>query len=230
MSGEPVNTDRLLRNGALARRLTVTCELLPYLVTSSTRSPTRMFEMAVPSLTSAGLLPPYTGRQTDLVDRSPYEVSLEELITALGTTATRHQILGGLLDYRQALHGLGFHQGFQWIDGSFCTDIEALESRSPGDIDVVTFLTIPQGVDKQALVAAYPEIFNSVEAKKHYKCDAYVVELDMVPEGLVFVSAYWSNVWGHTRGNEWKGFLQIDLDPSYDNAARNALLAAGVAP
>lgn len=186
--------------------------------------------MALPSFTSSGLLPPYTGDQIDQAKRSPYAATIVELVTAFGASPSRQAILNGLLDYRKTFHGLGFTDGFQWINGSFCSDIEMIESRPPGDVDIVTFLRAPPGTDKQAIAAAYPELFDSDEAKDTFCCDAYVVDLDIPAEILVLTTTYWSNVWGHNRSNVWKGFLQVDLHPGLDADARAILLGAGVAP
>jgi hypothetical protein len=64
---------------------------------------------------------------------------MSEVVLRYGVTAERAAILTGLLDYRAALRNVGIMDGFQWLDGSFVEDVEAIRSRPPSDIDVVTF-------------------------------------------------------------------------------------------
>ena len=173
--------------------------------------------MAVPNWNSAGLLPPIDHNDPVSLQRSPYEVSVVELVAGLAVTRERKEIVGGLLQYRAALHALGFLNGFQWVNGSFCTDVETLENRPPSDIDVVTFLHSPAGMDVAAVVAHNPQLFFSDRAKATFRCDAYVVDFGRAtPELVAMQAAYWSSVWGHTRSGVWKGFLQIPLDPALD--------------
>jgi hypothetical protein len=85
---------------------------------------------------------------------------------------------------------------------------------------------------RQATVAAgSPELFPSTAAehdalKNRYLVDAFPISLGSGSERLVDRSAYWYGVWGHQRDTfKWKGFLQLDLAPAEDAAAR-ALLTA----
>lgn len=183
--------------------------------------------MAVPLWNSSGLLPAHDLDSPVSHQRSPYVVTVAEFVTALATTPQRRAIADGLLRYRAGLHDLGFLTGFQWVDGSYCTDVETLENRPPGDIDVVTFLHSPDQMDRAAVAAAHPQLFFSDLAKQQFNCDAYVVDFNgATPEAVVASAAYWSSVWGHTRGGIWKGFLQITLNPNFDEQARELLAAA----
>ncbi len=180
--------------------------------------------MTVPYWNAAGLLPPHDVNNPVSNLRSPYLVTVADLVASLTRTRQRREIAEGFLRYRAGLHALGFRTGFQWVDGSFCTDVETLEARPPGDIDVVTFLETPTGMDRQAAFVAHPELFISEESKRVFSCDAYIVDFNGAsPEFLIAASAYWSSVWGHTRGGIWKGFLQVSLDPEFDELARNLL-------
>lgn len=184
--------------------------------------------MTVPEWNSAGLLPPHDPDAPVSQARSPYVVTVADVVAKLSTTPQRCAIADGFLRYRADLHALGFTSGFQWINGSFCSDVETLEGRPPNDIDIVTFLDTPADLDHQAVFVAKPQLF--LDPKKEYLCDAYFVELNgATPEYLVANSAYWSSVWGHTRGGTWKGFLQVSLDPAFDAAARDMLQMAEVA-
>lgn len=188
-------------------------------------------KLSIPAWTSSGFLPPHDAHAPVAANpRSPYKVTVADLATQLVGTQARRQIVEGLLKYRAGLHAVGLQEGFQWIDGSFCSDVEMLEGRPPGDIDVVTFVRVPAHVDPGQVVAAHPELFEANLAKQTFMCDAYVVSLDTSPHLLVAQSAYWSGVWGHTRSGAWKGFLQVDLDPAYDGVASGLLAANGVAP
>jgi len=44
--------------------------------------------------------------------------------------------------YRAALRDLGLN-GVQWINGSFCEDVERTRGRPPGDIDLVSLIVRP---------------------------------------------------------------------------------------
>src|SRR5208283_647878 len=98
----------------------------------------------IPDFTISGVLPPYLGpTATDHALMSPYETSLTRIANKLCASDERKVIFRGLLQYRQALGGIGLSSGFQWLSGSFLEDIEAIESRAPRDVDVVTFLHRP---------------------------------------------------------------------------------------
>ena len=181
--------------------------------------------MTVPSWNAAGLLPAHDVDNPVSHQRSPYQVTVVDLVRSLATSPERQAIARGFLMYREALHALGFERGFQWINGSFCTDIETLEQRPPGDIDVVTFFEAPALMDKGSVAAAHPELFDSHLAKRQFSCDAYVVDMMGTSDLLIAQAAYWSSVWGHSRSGIWKGFLQIDLEPGLDQQAMGLLAA-----
>ena len=182
----------------------------------------------LPDWDTRGLLPPCNSVSPTSSDRSPYRVSLHDLVLDFAVTAERVRILHGLLSYRAALHALGIVQGFQWLDGSFFEHIEMLEQRAPGDIDVVTFFTMPQGETQLSLKQANPSLFPSTAAerdalKNAYSVDAFTQSLAAKPEALVGRSAYWYSVWSHRRDMTWKGYVEVDLAPTEDAATAGAL-------
>jgi hypothetical protein len=65
---------------------------------------------------------------------------MSEVVSALGTSPERSNLLVGLIKYRELLGSFGYIHGVQFVDGSFVEDVETRESRSPGDIDVFSFL------------------------------------------------------------------------------------------
>lgn len=186
----------------------------------------------IPSWNARGLLPPHDPLSPVSAERSPYEVSLLDLVTRFGTTPERRTILKGLLDFRSALHAMGLVDGFQWLDGSFLEEVEKLEGRAPGDFDVVTFLN-----DTSTLAPTPPHdaALDHDAAKLLFKVDSYFVELDKLPPSeVVLMSAYWYSMWSHRRTMEWKGFLQVSLAPTEDTLALPSLtalaLSAGATP
>lgn len=180
-----------------------------------------MIYSTIPDWSPNGLIPPINSLTPTSVDRSPYTVSLTDLIIHFSITPERIQILDGLLRYRKALHGCGLIRGFQWLDGSFLEDIELLEGRNPGDIDVVTYYHLPSGKNQFDLLQAQPATFDHGNVKADYQVDSFLVQLSAAaPESLVECSAYWYSVWSHRRDGIWKGFLQIDLAPDEDAVAR----------
>jgi len=184
-----------------------------------------MSTVAIPSWTASGVVPPINPASPASTDRSPYAVSLTDLILHFGTSTDRQGILTGLLDFRAALHSMGLVQGFQWLDGSFLENVEVTESRAPRDIDVVTFFHLPTGQTQESLLQSNRSLFIPQETKARFHVDAYFVQLDAgTPEPLVGSATYWYSMWSHRRSGEWKGFLRIDLSASDDQTARANLI------
>ncbi len=186
-----------------------------------------MATVAIPAWNANGVLPPINSTAPTSADRSPYPVSLSDFAFRFGTSPQRRKILDGFLKYRQLLHSAGLTVGFQWLDGSFLEDVETTQTRDPNDLDVVTFFSIPIGVNQQQLQAAAPTLTNRALLKANYFVDAFLVSLGSRPAILVEQSAYWYGVWSHRRDDTWKGFLQIDLDPTDDALAALNLRAGG---
>ena len=179
----------------------------------------------IPDWNLAGVLPPIRpGQGGTSSDRSPYTVALHHLVDRFAKTPERIAILQGLLDYREALHGIGVNSGFQWLDGSFMEQVEVLESRSPNDVDAVTFFHLPQGVDQATLATQHGALFRPQDIKQNFKVDGYpcILGTTLTPQHVKQVS-YWYSMWSHRRDGLWKGFVQVDLSPTEDVAARAAL-------
>lgn len=186
--------------------------------------------VAVPQWDARGLLPPCNSASPVSSDRSPYRVSLQEVVLDFAITSERVDILKGFLQYRAALHALGIVKGFQWLDGSFFENIEMLEKRAPGDIDVVTFHEMPLGHTQMTLKQANPSLFpvtggERTALKNLMKVDAYTQSLSANPALLVGRSAYWYSIWSHRRDLTWKGYVEVDLSPVEDAQASSALAA-----
>ena len=182
---------------------------------------------AIPDWSPQGVLPPINSQSPTSVDRSPYSISLTDLIIHFSTSPERCRILDGLLRYREALHGVGLIHGFQWLDGSFLEHVELLENRAPHDIDVVTFYHLPAGSNQRTLLNTAPGLFDPRQAKTTFHVDGYTLELKGThPEVLVGQSTYWYSMWSHRRDHQWKGFLQIDLAPTVDATAKANLIIA----
>ncbi len=172
----------------------------------------------IPAWNALGVLPPIDIHSPTSFERSPYSVSLKDIVMRFATSSERQAILLGFLNYRLALHQMGLDSGFQWLNGSFMEDVETSEKRSPHDIDVVTFLDIPE--DFAPTDTELKTLIDNDFIKSKYQVDAYLVELNEIsPAQLVSQSAYWYSVWAHRRNQVWKGFLQIDLNPAEDAAA-----------
>ncbi len=177
----------------------------------------------IPDWNIQGLLPPIKpGESGNSPIRSPYGVDIVTLIDHFTTSKERYKILDGFLRYRVALYDAGITEGFQWINGSFMQDIETIESRPPNDIDVVTFLVIPDNFDEDRL----KRLFITENTKKDFFVDAYpfILENQITTSDIKMIS-YWYSMWSHTRDGIWKGFLQVNLDNSKDIEARKLLEA-----
>jgi len=168
--------------------------------------------VAIPEWNALGLLPPLDPELPTSPQRSPYPVSLLDVVMRFSTSPERRRVLAGFLGYRATLHRMGVCQGFQWLDGSFLEDVETLERCSPRDMDVVTFLRTPAD-----FTPTEDDIVVLDNAKVQFHVDAYFVELDeLSPDVVVAQSAYWYSMWSHRRNQAWKGFLQIDLAATAD--------------
>jgi len=193
--------------------------------------PTMIVPGDIPAFTPSSALPPFLGSDPALsAAMSPYKTSLTKLVERFATTPERKGILQGYLDHRAALlsHGI---TGFQWLDGSFLEDIEALEGRPPGDIDIVTFVIRPVHLmnDQAAwdtLISGNQQIFAPGQAKATYKTDAYFVDIKFGPGFVIQQTTYWFGLFSHRRiTGLWKGILEIPLTTTADDASAIALLS-----
>ena len=171
----------------------------------------------IPDWNSQGVLPPARpGAGDDSADRAPYRVSLQQLVERFAISPARAALLRSFLDYRSALHSAGIITGFQWVDGSFVENIEALKGREPNDIDIVTFCAMPE--------ERYGDLFDNRLMKNTFHIDAYFcsIDLPLIPDRVKLID-YWYSVFAHRRDGSWKGFVEVDLIPFEDPAARTAL-------
>jgi hypothetical protein len=190
--------------------------------------------MVVPPFDGRGLLPPFLGANATTPARSPYETTISELVVALGTTPERYNLLFGLIKYRQLLDSLGYTQGVQFVDGSFVENVEIRESRSPGDIDVFSFLIRPpqyQGNDPLWQTTGFPhwvnEVVNFALNKQRYNIDTYAIAVDQHgPLQLINDTIYWYGLFSHKKvTQDWKGFVTVPLSPSDDQVALAAIVS-----
>lgn len=186
----------------------------------------------IPAFNLSGVIPPYIGGDpTVSANMAPYRTTLEDLVVRFSTSPERREILAGLIQYREGLRGLGFTNGFQWVDGSFVEDVERIRNRPPGDVDIVSFIYIPSqsAADQQAWVdkvTQNPWLITRAESKRLFKCDAFLVNLTTHPEFLVNQTKYWFGLFSHQRDTAlWKGMLEISL--AEDSAAALAALNGG---
>jgi hypothetical protein len=172
----------------------------------------------IPSWNSHGLLPAIDKNIPTSPERSPYLVSLKDIVMRFSTSPERRAILTGFLQYRAELHRIGIVNGFQWLDGSFLENIENIDQRAPNDIDVVTFFGQTANLN---LSTDDEKLFDSTHAKLIYKVDAYIVEFDdLSPREMALWSTYWYSMWSHRRTEIWKGFLEVGLNPTEDTEAQ----------
>lgn len=188
--------------------------------------------MPIPAFTIDGVLPPYVGPRGPAgaaEDMSPYVSSALEVVTTLGTSGERRDILRGWLRHRSDLRAIGFERGFQWLDGSF------VEDKPPRDLDIVSFLYRPEGIQtaQQLLMVlrANGNLFVRNLVKAEYKLDFFPVDLDGSPEALVSSARYFLGLFSHRRGDDlWKGMLQVRFEDTADDAAALAKLGSAPAP
>ncbi len=183
----------------------------------------------LPQWNGVGVLPPVRPEMPgNSPERSPYRVSLAGFVDRFATSPERMAILDGLLRFRGKRHELGIVSGFQWLDGSFLEQIELLESRHPRDMDVVTFFDMPLGENQRSLLQKAGQVFDQKHLKENYSIDGYFSVLGQPVDARQVQSiAYWYSMWSHRRDGLWKGFVQVDLDPSQDADARAVLNISG---
>ena len=184
------------------------------------------FVPEIPDWDSDGLLPvihPHT------LDQSPYKVSSEQLVIAMGTTEKRIQLLRGWLNLRNELYVIGLVNGWQWVNGSFAQNVEKSENRDPNDVDVVTFVHFPDGIDINAFFLQHERLLDSLYTKREFGVDAYYFDLSRSPHSwFMDRTRYWHNWWSHTRKNEEKGYFQVLLSAEDDKKALEFLNSKGV--
>lgn len=178
--------------------------------------------MTIPPYSASGLLPPYVGLNPAL-GVSPYPTDSLELVRRFATSQARCQLLLELFNWRGLLVGIGL-EGVQWLDGSFCEDIETLERRDPRDVDVVTIFQRPAHLRTDAAwgaqIAASPAAFDHAQLKANNHLDTYWVDVQFGPALLVEQVSYWCGLWSHRRvTQEWKGMVALPLRANLDAPA-----------
>lgn len=109
-------------------------------------------------------------------------------------------------------------------------DIETIEGRAPGDVDVVTFCYRPAATADdaawQALLAANSGLVDPNQVRSSFKCHAFFVDLNILPASIVDQTRYWFGLFSHRRGGLWKGMLQVRLNVSTDDADASAIVGS----
>lgn len=191
----------------------------------------------IPGWNSSGVLPPINERDPIASEgRSPYNSSLVGLVERFGTSPRRIAILRGFLSYRSQLHAVGLIDGFQWLDGSFCEDVETLRGKDPDDIDVMTFYCLPkrempEGDVVNAILVANPSLFDHDLVKGNFLVDFYMESLEQPATILVEKVVYWHGLFSHWNIDKmknvahrtWKGLVRVDLSPLDDSDAIDLL-------
>jgi hypothetical protein len=114
----------------------------------------------IPDWNLFGILPPIRPDTTAIArERSPYRATPLDLCRRFGHTPDRRRILQGLMALRAELAAAGLADGFQWINGSFAEDCESSRGRSPGDVDVVSFVALGDATRQWQLIASHRVLF-----------------------------------------------------------------------
>lgn len=186
-----------------------------------------------PHFTTDSIIPPFIGGDPTIrTMMSPYRVTMEQFVEWFGSTPARLVILNGLLDFRQRLMEMGL-SGFQWLSGSFVEDIETLQQRPPGDIDVVSVISRPPDFTEDEtwsfLIGENGYLFDQEIVKEQFKCDAYWIDLNEPVEDTVDSTRYWIGLFSHQRETSlWKGMMAVELDLQQDTSARALLQSKSV--
>lgn len=180
--------------------------------------------MAIPSYDHNFHLPPHLGDPTKFVQVSPYPCTTLEFCMHFATSKERIEILKNFLTFRQRMKVEGIVTGFQWLNGSFTSDIETIESRPPNDLDLVTFFD-GRGIDSSVIVSNFNEFVSFRASKAVYKLDHYPVNFTYDPYVTVGQTTYWIQLFSHSKPHQiWKGILEVKIDtPNDDNLASDYL-------
>jgi hypothetical protein len=182
--------------------------------------------MPIPAFDINCVLPPHLGNPTSRADLSPYHCTTVELVDRFATSSERATILRGLLAFRHEIESRGLSTGFQWLDGSFLEDIETLESRPPGDLDLLTVFWGKDRAFLNALVVALPAFIDPFESKRLFRLDHFPLWANESPWGAVENTRYWIQLFTHRRDGVWKGMLKIPLGTPTDDAQALQVLDA----
>ncbi len=181
--------------------------------------------MSIPPFDVGGVLPSFSGADaTNPADRSPYRVTIDDIVGRFATCDNRAKLLLGLNNYRAHLLSGGFVHGHQWIDGSFVEDVERLRGRPPKDIDLVTVFHRPSqyvGNDVQWQLdyrsRLHRNFFEAKLMKQQFSCDTYCIDMDHSPNSLIRSSSYWLGLFSEQRStSRRKGIVEVPLmtDPA----------------
>ena len=174
--------------------------------------------IVIPALTASGVLPPFISGYPDggPVSTAPYEATMLEVATRFCTSPERAKLFKGLLLLRSELVAIGVNTGVQWLDGSFCEDVESTRGRPPGDIDVVTLLVRPQAVQDDDSWKKFwqtnTRVFNSPSTKAVFGCEAFYIDAGYPALLVAEQVTSWFGLFTHQRVSHlWKGIVQVPL-------------------
>ncbi len=168
---------------------------------------------------SAGVIPPVLDPDGVDRNRSPYILAISDFVRMFSYTPERINILENFLKHRIELYKVGVVDGFQWLNGSFTTDVEITDQRPPSDIDVVTFFHLPEGETQLTFLPKTNGLLDASIAKPKYMVDIYPVVLgEKITAYFINDITYWYSMWSHRKSdNMWKGFIQVPLSPNEDH-------------
>lgn len=181
--------------------------------------------MAIPSFTAKGILPPIAGSSVVDRERSPYIISMTELVQTFGTSPRRKHLLQNLMAYRALMYANGYVSGLQFLDGSFVENIERHSGREPSDIDVYSLLDIPSRFledpaswQTEGFKFWAEEIQNQPLNKSRFELDTYALLVQELPfVHLLKDVMYWYSLFSHQKVTfAWKGFVAVLLDEQQD--------------
>lgn len=178
--------------------------------------------MPIPPFGPSGVLPEFDRSNPGGDDRSPYDASIVELVQRFATTLERKELLAKLIAYRQLLASGGYVAGYQFINGSFVENVELIRGRPPGDIDVVSFLEIPQIYQSDLNVWAatgFPfwrdEVADRPKNKGRFSLDTFAIPLSSAGYRNF---TYWHGLFSHQRDTfAGKGYIVIPIDARADS-------------
>ncbi len=185
--------------------------LMSDLLTGRVRVPENLCEgvamtiVPIPAWNAMGSIPPVGSVDPTAAERSPYAVSLSDVVLRLGTSADRRRMLDGFLRYRARLHAAGLlvriPMARRQLPGRHRTDRGTAHQTT---WTCVTFFRLPTGISQARGAGTCTDAFPITRAERSafkavFLVDPYSFIWTRRANVCVNLSTYWYSLWSHRR-------------------------------
>ena len=168
----------------------------------------------IPDWNSQGVLPPVRpGAGGTAADRSPYRVSLHQLVTTFAFLRSGQLSCGDSSTTVPLCTPPASSSVSSGLTAALLRTLRRWKGESP------TIWMWLRFVVRQR--RGYDHLFASAAMKEAFHIDAYLYRIDPpLTSDRVRWIAYWYSLLAHRRNGLWKGFVAVDLSPVEDPDAR----------